>query len=138
MGTLSEFIIAASGALAVTFLIHWIIMPFLYGIPVVLYWTLRRYLQWHTPVIYLSKPLLYVAVVFAAAAMLVSSLSHAVIPIVTNFWFACGVLIGCILWLGRIIIFKSVRSEIHYQLTDCVKAHVTAKGRIALLALLSR
>ena len=138
MGLFSEFTFAAAGALAVTFIIHWIVMPFLYGIPVVLYWTLRRYLKWRTPVIYSSRPILYVVIVFAAATMALSFLPHSAIPIVTNFWFASGVLIGLILWLGRIIIFKSVRSEFHYRLTECIKPYVTPKGRIALLALLSR
>ncbi len=135
---MSEFIIAASGALVVTVLLHWIFVPLLYGIPVVFYWTLRRYLKWRTPLIYSSKPIFYVAVVLAAAAVMLMYFSHAVIPIVTNFWFASGVLIGCLLWLGRIMIFRSVRSEMHYRLTNSVKSYVTPKGRIALLALLSR
>jgi len=138
MGAFSEFILVAAGALCITFIIHWIVVPFVYGIPLVLYWTLRRYLKWRTPFVYSSKPVFYAVVVSIVATLVLSFFSNVAIFFTTNFWFASGILIGLCLWLGRIILFESIRSEIHYDLIDCVKAYVTPKGQIALLALLSR
>lgn len=133
-----EYILAASGALCTTFIISWIVVPLLYGVPLVIWWTARRYLKWRTPLIYAAKPIFYGIVFCGGATMLLSFFTRPTIALVTNFWFANGILIGAILWLGRIIIFKSIRSEIHYRLTESIKPHVTPKGRIALLALVSR
>ena len=138
MGTLSEFILIAVGALCVSFIIHWIVVPFLYDIPLVLYWTLRRYLKWRTPFVYSFKRVFYAGVILAVATLLLSFFSHFLIFLLTNFWFSSGVLIGLILRLAQIITFKSVRTEIHYDLIHRIRAYVTPKGRLALLALLSR
>lgn len=138
MGGFSEFILVAAGALSITFTIHWIVLPLFYGIPMVLYWTFRRYLKWRTPFLYLSKPAFNLIVVLIAATGSLSFFSAFMISFLTGFWFGSGVLLGLGLWLGRILTFQSVRSEIHYDLVARVKAYVTPKGRMALLALLSR
>ncbi|HXV81774.1 MAG TPA: hypothetical protein VEG60_17975 [Candidatus Binatia bacterium] len=138
MGALVEFILIAVGALCISLIIHWIVVPFLYGIPLVLYWTVRRYLKWRTPFVYSSKPVFYAGVIFVGATLLLSSLPHFLIPLLTNLWFRSGVLIGLILRLAQIATFRSVRTEIHYDLIDRVRAYVTPKGRLALLALSSR
>jgi hypothetical protein len=138
MGDFSEFLLVAGGALGITFIIQWIAVPFFFGIPFVLYWTFRRYLKWRTPFLYSSKPVFYMVVAFVVASLLLSFFPKFIVSFISNFWFGSGVLMGLSLWLGRIMIFRSVRSEIHFDLVHCVKAHVTPKGRIALLALLSR
>ena len=138
MGALSEILLIAVGAFCVSSIIHWIVVPFLYGIPLVLYWILRRYLKWRTPFVYSSKPVFYAGVVLVVATLLLSFFANFLIFLITNFWFRSGVLIGLILRLAQIITFKSVRTEIHYDLVDRVRAYVTPKGRLVLLALVSR
>jgi hypothetical protein len=138
MGSLSELILLAAGACVVTTIIHWILIPVLYGIPLVLYWTLRRYLKWRTPFIYSSKPVFYAGIFLVVVTLLISFFSNLSVSVLTNFWFTSGVLIGLILRLAQISTFKSARTEIHNDLIDRVKTYVTPKGRLALLALSSR
>jgi len=138
MGSLSELILIVAGACFVTTIIHWIAIPVLYGFPLVLYWTLRRYLKWRTPFLYSSKPVFYGGVLLVAMILLSSLFFRVSVSVLTNFWFTSGILLGLILRLAHITIFKSARTEIHNDLVDRVKAYVTPKGRLALLALSSR
>lgn len=135
MDGFSEFVFITVGALGITYMIHGIALPFFFGIPFVLYWTLRRYLKWRTPFLYSSKPVLYVIIVLVVASLLLAFFSSFLIACISNFWFRSGVLMGLSLWLGRIIFSRSARAEVYCDLIDRVKSHVTPKGRIALLAL---
>jgi hypothetical protein len=76
--------------------------------------------------------------VLFAATISLSFFSAFMFSFLTGFWFSSGVLLGLGLWLGRLLAFQSVRSEIHYDLIARVKGYVTPRGRMALLALLSR
>ena len=135
---LSEYIFVASGAVGVTIFIQWLVLPLAYGSPLIIYWTLRRYLQWRTLFIYSYQPALKLCAVVIVASLLFYYFPTPVAALATNFWFASGVALGTVLWLGRIAAFKSVRSDIHNQLTDDIKMYVTPKGRLPILALLCR
>jgi len=138
MGSLSELTLIAAGALSVTAIIQWLVIPFFYGFPLVLYWTLRRYLKWRTPFLYSSRPIFYAGVFFIVVTLLLSFFFKLFVFVLTNLWFTSGILVGLILRLGQIATFKSARTEIQNELIHHVQAYVTPKGRLALLALSSR
>lgn len=113
-------------------LFRFVLVPFFYGLPRLLSWTARRYLEWRTPFLYLLTPSLCILGLLAIAHILglffglYISMSRA---------FTGGLWVAIVLKAATLVFSETARGPIRRQLIKFVTPYLTAKGELSLRGL---
>ncbi|HEU4340465.1 MAG TPA: hypothetical protein VFU31_02725 [Candidatus Binatia bacterium] len=109
-----------------------VLVPFFYGLPRLLSWTARRYLEWRTLFLYLLTPSLCILGLLAVAHILGLFFG---LYIGRSYTFSAGLWVAIVLKAARLVFSETARLPIRRQLLNFVTPYLTAKGELSLRGL---
>lgn len=127
-----QVVLLFSGFLFGLALFLFVLVPFFYGLPRLLSWTARRYLEWRTPFLYLLTPSLCILGLLAVAHILGLFFE---LYISRSYTFSGGLWVAIVLKATRLVFSETARVPIHRQLLNFVTPYLTAKGELSLRGL---
>lgn len=136
MAALLELILLIVGMLLGIWLFNFILVPLLYGLPRILYWTLRRYLKWRTPFLYALDLVFWIGVVLVVVLAMVLFFREFTAHLANSDGFSAGLVLGILLMFGKVLLFRSARADINHELLNYLKPYLTGMGRTVLTPLI--
>lgn len=128
MAAILELILLIVGIVLSIFTFNDILLPLLYCFPRVLLLTLRRYVMWRAPVFYLLSPIFWILFLVGMVSGLVSLAPEFSLYLTRSVGFRAGLVIGMILPIGKLFIFKSARFQVDLQLYNSIRDYAKPKG----------
>lgn len=120
------------GFLSGSILFSFVLTPIFYGLPHLLSWSVRRYLEWRALLLYALPPLLW-ACAFSVVAYYSGILFR--LEIVRSAAFGGGLCLAIVAKAGKLGLYTPARRQIRTQLLNFATPYLTAKGAASLRGL---
>lgn len=131
MSTVLEFALLLVGMFLGTWLFSVIILPLAYGFPRSLYWAVRRWVRWYTPLLYLVSPLIWTFAFLGFTVALIMFLPSVAAHLSESKFFAIGAIVGNVTSIGRPMFVRSARLALRDDFSDYIKRYLTPAGTAA-------
>ncbi len=127
-----HIVLLGGGFLSGSILFSLVLIPILYGLPHLLSWTTRRFLEWRALLLYVLPPLLWGCASYALVDYLGVLFG---LEIVTSAAFIAGLWLASLAKGGKLALSAPARQQIRTRLLDFATPYLTAKGAASLRGL---
>lgn len=132
---LVAFLLFVVGIIFGLILFVFILLPLFYTLPHLLVWTMKKYLEWRTPFVYLFGPILWILILFGITFSLALFIQGFNIYLANSHAFGAGLLLAVIVKAGKATLSETVQREMRRDVFNYATPYLTPKGAMSLRGL---